>query len=137
MELFLEESIMKKFCQVALAFALLAGSILPASAQAFYANPWRGFGWNHFHRTFPRVFDNRLVRINDRIANLRADISERVSAGDISPGHAAMLNSRLNAIAATRDQFAATGGISVNEMARLEARLENVRVAVNGGFRYY
>lgn len=118
----------------AVAGLLLSIGSTPAGAQGLVPNP----NWiTRFNIDFQRVFDFRRAEIEHQIGNLRADISERLSAGVITPARASALTARLDAIVRMEKQFAASDGVSAAELAQLEARLNNVRVAATTATHYY
>ncbi len=134
---------MQKLLQVSALAALLFATTIPmAQAQSFYLNPNRlldrGLGLGRYHHRFDRVVSWRENALNNEVASLRASIADRQARGTISQYRAARLAAMLDNVLARENALAASGrGLSAGEFAELQARLRNVRVAINGGGRFY
>jgi len=138
-----EVPIMRKSLSIA-AVTLLVSSIFPANATAQDLFRWNtNFGMHRMfgapyglRQDFRRGSFGREQRISQEITRLRANIDRDLANGDISEGRAERLNFRLNNIAARASAMASAGGLSLSEFAMLQARLNDVRVAVNGSAYY-
>jgi hypothetical protein len=118
---------------------LLSLSGLAANAQSFYFTPRFGMhlGDNDWGFRQPgHVIGIRQAEFNERVAHLRREIGFNMDRGIISREKAALLNGRLDDIAAREGYMAAGGMLNGDELARLEARLNNVEYAARESSYY-